>query len=100
MDNIKPTITPNRGLQQTSYVSGKNQTGKDIGFTDKLRHAIEQTNQSQLEADKSIEKVVHGTVGIHEGMLKIQEADISLRLLLQVRNKVMDAYREIIHMSF
>ncbi len=100
MDNIKPTITSTRGLHQTSYGPDKNQTGKDIGFADKLRHAIEQTNQSQLEADKSIEKVVHGTMGIHEGMLKIQEADISLRLLLQVRKKVMEAYSEISHMSF
>jgi len=96
MDNIKPIS----GLKQISNVSGKQNTGEDIGFADKLRSAIAQTNQSQVEADRSIEEVVYGTMGIHEGMLKIQEADISLRLLLQVRNKVMDAYKEIIHMAF
>jgi flagellar hook-basal body complex protein FliE len=39
-------------------------------------------------------------MGIHEGMLAISKADISLRLLLQVRNKVLEAYREISRMGF
>lgn len=93
--NLTSTITPS-GLDGSSA----NQDTMDTGFADKLRNAIQQTNESQLEADKSIEQVVQGTLGIHEGMLKIQEADISLRLLLQVRTKVMEAYREIKNMSF
>jgi flagellar hook-basal body complex protein FliE len=103
MKPLNPTIAPNltstispRGLDG----SNTNQDSLDTGFADKLRTAIWQTNQSQLEADKSIEQVVQGTLGIHEGMLKIGKADTSLRLLLQVRGKVMEAYREIIHMSF
>lgn len=98
--NISPTVASNPIAGQTSYGSNTNQVNPDNSFADKLRNAIHETNQSQLEADNSIEQVVQGTLGIHEGMLKIQEADISLRLLLQVRAKVMEAYREIIHMSF
>lgn len=103
MNPLNPTISPN--LTSTITPSGldgssANQDTMDTGFADKLRNAIQQTNESQLEADKSIEQVVQGTLGIHEGMLKIQEADISLRLLLQVRTKVMEAYREIKNMSF
>ena len=97
---ISPTVPSNAGVGQATYGSNTKTVHSDTGFADRLRHAIQETNQSQLEADKSIEQVVHGTLGIHEGMLKIQEADISLRLLLQVRAKVMEAYREIIHMSF
>jgi flagellar hook-basal body complex protein FliE len=98
--NLTSSITSNQGLGQTPYGSSTSQDTMDTGFADKLRNAIQQTNQSQLEADKSIEQVVQGTLGIHEGMLKIGKADTSLRLLLQVRGKVMEAYREIIHMSF
>lgn len=70
------------------------------GFAEKLKESIMEVNQRQNDADQAIEKVVTGELGIHEGMLKIQEADISLRLLLQVRRKVMDAYTEIMRMQF
>jgi flagellar hook-basal body complex protein FliE len=43
---------------------------------------------------------VTGKAGIHETMIALQKADISLRLLLQIRNKAMDAYREVMRMQF
>lgn len=73
---------------------------QETGFAEKLKNSIMEVNQRQQDADQAIEKVVTGELGIHEGMLKIQEADISLRLLLQVRRKVMDAYTEIMRMQF
>jgi flagellar hook-basal body complex protein FliE len=73
---------------------------QDTGFAKKLKESIMEVNQRQQDADQAIEKVITGELGIHEGMLKIQEADISLRLLLQVRRKVMDAYTEIMRMQF
>ena len=71
----------------------------DQGFGGRLKAAIQEVNQNQQSADKAIEKVVKGELGIHEGMIAISKADLSLRLLLQIRNKVMDAYREINRMS-
>ena len=70
------------------------------GFAEKLEKSILEINQRQLNADQAIEQVVNGELGIHEGMLKIQEADISMRLFLQIRRKVMDAYTEIMRMQF
>ncbi len=73
---------------------------KDIqpGFSDKLKQAVSEANRLQKVADQSIEEVIKGNMGVHEGMLAIQEASISLRLLLQVRSKVMAAYKEIMRM--
>jgi len=73
---------------------------KESGFMERLSTAIKQVNDQQQEADRAIEQVVTGSLGIHEGMLRVQEADISMRLLLQVRRRAMEAYNEIIHMSF
>ena len=70
------------------------------GFAEKLKDSILEINQRQIDADQAIEQVVKGELGIHEGMLKIQEADISMRLFLQIRRKVMDAYTEIMRMQF
>ena len=67
-------------------------------FMDKLSSAVNEINADQFTSDESITKVVKGEMGIHEGMLDITQADISMRLLLQVRGKVMEAYKEIMRM--
>jgi flagellar hook-basal body complex protein FliE len=36
---------------------------------------------------------------IHETMLAVERADMSLKLLMQVRNKLLDAYREVMRMQ-
>jgi flagellar hook-basal body complex protein FliE len=48
----------------------------------------------------AIKELVAGrTKNIHETMLAIERADTSLKLMMQVRNKVLDAYREIMRMQ-
>ena len=70
------------------------------GFGDVIKQAIERVSDMQTRADQSVEQLLKGETGIHETMIAGQKADISLRLLLQVRNKVMDAYREVMRMQF
>ncbi len=72
---------------------------RNISFADRLKSAVGEVNTDQNVADKSIEDVISDKLGIQDGMLAIQKADISLRLMLKVRNKVMDAYKEIMHMQ-
>ena len=73
---------------------------RDKGFSERLGEAVMTVNEQQKTADNAMEQVVKGTLGVHEGMLRVQEADLSLRLLLQVRNKVISAYTEIMRMQF
>ena len=74
--------------------------GAGSTFSETLRRAVSEVNQDQEDANQAAQQVLNREIGIHEGMMKIQEADLSLRLLLQVRTKVMDAYREIMRMQF
>lgn len=68
------------------------------GFANTFKDALAQVNHMQHQSDNAMREVVKGNMEIHEGMMVISEADLSLRLLVQVRNKVMDAYREISRM--
>ncbi len=68
-------------------------------FAQRIEAAIKDVNKKQHIADDSIEKVILGEMGIHEGMMAIGKADTSLKLLAQVRNKVMTAYNEIMRMQ-
>ncbi len=72
---------------------------RDTSFADRLKSAIGDVNSKQNIADQSIENVILGKLDIQDGMIAIQKADISLRLMLKVRSKVMDAYKEIMHMQ-
>ena len=71
-----------------------------VGFADAIKNAIRRVNDIHVQADKSVQQLMRGETGIHEAMLDLQKADISLRLFLQIRNKVMEAYKEIMHMQF
>lgn len=79
---------------------GKKVMKQDSGFADKIKNAVRSVNDMNVKADKSAEELMQGKTGIHEAMLDLQRADISLRILLQIRNKAMEAYKEIMHMQF
>lgn len=64
-------------------------------FADRFKTLLEEVNTKQHSADDSTEKVIKGELGIHEGMLSINEADTSLKYLIKVREKVMQAYNEV-----
>mmetsp|Transcript_12066 Transcript_12066/g.6054 ORF Transcript_12066/g.6054 Transcript_12066/m.6054 type:complete len:97 (-) Transcript_12066:7-297(-) len=68
-------------------------------FAQRIEAAVKDVNSKQHISDNSIEKVIQGEMGIHEGMFAISKAETSLKLLAQVRNKVMTAYNEIMRMQ-
>jgi flagellar hook-basal body complex protein FliE len=70
------------------------------GFGEMLTDAVESVNQSQVNADRAIKNLLSGrTKNIHETMLAVEKADVSLKMMMQVRNKVVDAYREVMRMQ-
>ncbi len=69
-------------------------------FNKVISGAIDRVNSLDKAADRSIMDLLKGRADIHETMLAIQKVDISMRLLLTVRNKAIEAYKEIMHMSF
>jgi flagellar hook-basal body complex protein FliE len=68
-------------------------------FSERLKSAVLDVNSNQNIGDASIEAVIKGEMGIHEGMLALGKANTSLKLLTQVRNKVMTAYNEVMRMQ-
>ena len=69
-------------------------------FSQMMGDAIDKVNVYQHQADTAINSLVAGrTKNIHETMLAVERADTSLKLMMQVRNKVLDACREIMRMQ-
>lgn len=69
-------------------------------FSEALRKSIDQVNHFQIQADHAISELAAGrNKNIHETLLAVERADASLKLMMQVRNKVLEAYREIMRMQ-
>ncbi len=65
-----------------------------------LKDAITDINDLQKQADKAIAGVQLEDAGsIHEAMIALEKAGISFQVMMQVRNKVLDAYQEIMRMQ-
>jgi len=70
------------------------------GFADQLKSAINNVSETQANADRAVEQLHSGQGGsLHEVMIALEKADISMRLFVQLRNKAVDAYQEIMRMS-
>ena len=98
MDNIKI----NSSVKIVDTVVKKTQaTEAPLGrFSDALSNAVNDVNKLQQSADKSILNVQAGNTGsLHEAMIALEKADISFRTMLQVRNKLLEAYQEIMRMQ-
>ena len=67
-----------------------------VNFTDVLNNAVNKVNDSQVKANNDIEALIKGDdITMHEVMLSTQEAQISMQLMLERRNKLSDAYKEL-----
>ena len=65
-----------------------------------LKDALGEVNQLQQQADQSIQQLVaEGKGDLQETMVALEKADVSFRFMMQVRNKVLEAYQEIIRMQ-
>ena len=59
-----------------------------------MKNSLDKLNEKQIEADNiTNEFIAGGDVEVHEMMLSMEEAKMSLQLAIQVRNKIVDAVK-------
>ena len=69
-------------------------------FADKLSAAVDGVSDKQLTADDKMAKLASGEdIDLHGTMIAMEEAEITLRTMTAVRDKVVGAYQEIMNMS-
>lgn len=80
--------------------SGLNSNNSGLSFADTLKSAVNQVNQIQKDSDVAMQKLATGeSKNIPEVMIAAEKADIALKLMVQVRNKIIDAYHEVMKMQ-
>jgi flagellar hook-basal body complex protein FliE len=68
-------------------------------FKNALNHSIQEVNGLLNQADEQAQGMALGKTDIHEAMMALEEAHVSLRMLIQVRNKIIAAYEEMMRMQ-
>lgn len=101
IDNILQQLQAAAALASDS----KKQSGADeiasVDFSEKLKATVDQVNNAQQTADKLSMQLVSGesNVDLHDVMISLQKANVSFQSMIQVRNKLVAAYHEIMNMQ-
>jgi flagellar hook-basal body complex protein FliE len=70
-------------------------------FGDTLKDAVADVDNLGLDARYKVSSLLEGSgAEVHDAMIAVQKADLSFQLMLQVRNKVVQAYQQIAGMQF
>jgi flagellar hook-basal body complex protein FliE len=91
----------NPKLQMPELRLPKSQEGeKGAGFGEILKDAISTVNSLQKQSDQEIQKLMTGeSQDLHTTVIAMQKADLSFQMMMQVRNKIVQAYQEIMRMQ-
>ncbi len=106
------TITPNMLLAQMRMLSAQseglavnktaiNTNVSDVGFSDLLKQSINEVNSQQSTAKSLAMSFERGdkNVELSDVMISMQKANVSFQAMLEVRNKLVNAYQDIMNMQ-
>jgi flagellar hook-basal body complex protein FliE len=80
----------------------KTVTGPDTrpGFKESLEESMQKVNELQENAHSAMDDLAIGkSNNLHETMIAIQKAELSFKMMMQVKNKIVSAYQEVMRMQ-
>lgn len=96
--NLVNSFTPVSPLDTSGRQISGSQSGE--GFGSMMKDAVESIDGANKTAEQEVMKSVSGeSTDLHKTIIALQSADLKLQLGLQVRNKLMGAYEEIMRMQ-
>lgn len=71
------------------------------GFGEALRNAIDQVEHLHSDSQQDTMQLLQGDrTDVHNVMIAIEKADVAFQLMMQVRNKIVNAYQQVSQMQF
>jgi flagellar hook-basal body complex protein FliE len=87
-----------QGISSSDLLKQKSKTDLTGGeaFSEHLKSALNETNELQVDSEKAIADMATGQVkDLHQAALAINKAETSMKLMLEIRNKALNAYKEL-----
>ncbi len=68
----------------------------EVNFGDTIKSYISEANNMQIQADNDVKRIIAGEeIDAHEVMTAVEKASMSFEMVMEIRNKMLEAYREI-----
>ena len=102
MSNIDQMVNQLRAVAaQASATSAPQETGSQQDFAAMLKSAVDEVNSAQMDAKQLTRQFEAGDpdVNLQDVVLSLQKASLSFQTMVQVRNKLVSAYQEIMNMQ-
>lgn len=95
---LSPSVARSIG-PATDRVSGASPSAESAkSFGDSLQGLLATVDESAGAANTAITNMVQGTGDVHEAMIALQRAETTLQLTVQIRNKLVQAYQDVMRM--
>jgi flagellar hook-basal body complex protein FliE len=92
-------INPNLQVPEIRLPQKAQRGVEGPNFGEILKDAITAVNEVQKQSDLQIQKLMSGeSQDLHETLIAVQKADLTFQTMMQVRNKIIQAYTEIMRM--
>jgi flagellar hook-basal body complex protein FliE len=93
--SVAPIGLPPLGNQAASPKPGAG------GFAQLVENFVAKTNEAQVSSDQSIDDLVQGkTDNVQQVVMAMANAELSFQLFMEIRNKLIDSYNELMRMQF
>jgi flagellar hook-basal body complex protein FliE len=90
-----------QGIAEIAAPSSSSGAAESTDFSSTLRGAVEQISKLQSDAQNKVTGLLSGNgEDIHSAMLAVEKANVSFEMMVQVRNKIVQAYQTIAQMPF
>ena len=74
--------------------------GSELPFAARITEGLRELNHQLLSSQADLQGLAVGETGnLHEVMVKLEESRVALQLMLQVRNRVLEAYQDVMRMQ-
>lgn len=99
-ESVIQAIAPLDGSMQAQFVKLHNTQQINASFGQMVSQGINGVNQNLLVSQADMQQLAAGNVqNLHQVMIRLEESHLSFQLLMQVRNRLLEAYQDVMKMQ-
>ena len=92
--------TGNVDMLQGTQAAQATQAVEGVGFGDVLNQFVSEVNDKQVASSQAVNDLLSGKeIPLHQAMIAMQEAGVAFQLMVEVRNKLLEGYQELMRMQ-
>src|SRR5262245_21977993 len=96
---LTPVGTPATAVTPSATGKGKESGDASKGsFSEALTRLVDSVDDNTTQANEAVGQMLNKTGDVHDAMIALQRAEMSLQLTVQIRNKIVQAYQDIMRM--